>query len=268
MHFPSKESKPYLSPSQLSMFLKCGEAYRRRYIQGEKIPPGIAQHRGSAVHKGAEYNYRQKIESRLDLKADEVVDYAVAAFEDRVQIDGLLLDPLEEREGKPKILGAAKDETAKLTDLLMTQVAPKIQPVAVEETHRMALPDSSHDLLGIFDLIDDKNQIRDLKTTSKTKLQMDVDKDSQFTFYSFMYRAKFGVDPAAVVVDNLVLKKVPESITLTTHRSDADYQVLINRINTVLDAINKGVYPPAPEGSWACSPRFCGYWSDCPYVKR
>jgi len=37
-------------------------------------------------------------------------------------------------------------------------------------------------------------------------------------------------------------------------------------INAVVDGVKKGVFHPAPIGSWWCSPRFCGYWFSCPFI--
>lgn len=41
----------YLSVSQLDTFTRCGEQFRRRFMEGECIPPGIAARIGSGVHK-------------------------------------------------------------------------------------------------------------------------------------------------------------------------------------------------------------------------
>lgn len=263
----TETKKPYISPSQIGSYTRCGEAYRRRYIKGERIPPGVALIRGSAVHKGAEFNFKQKVESHQDLKVSDVVDYAVANFDDRVRTEGVFVTPGDEKP-EQELIGKAKDETVKLTELLMTDVAPRTQPKAVEERQKIEVPASTHDLLGIIDLIDENDFIVDHKTSAKTKTQDEVNKDSQFTFYALTYRAKFGKDPAGVRIENLVLKKKPEVVSLVTSRDENDYQVLVNRINSVVDAINKGVYTPASEGSWFCSPRFCGYWFSCPYVKN
>ncbi len=63
------------------MFQRCGVQYEFRYIQGQIMPPGAAQIRGTGVHKGAEHNYRHKIEHKVDLPTDEVVNVAVQTLE-------------------------------------------------------------------------------------------------------------------------------------------------------------------------------------------
>src|SRR5580700_2286114 len=78
---PPRGRKPFLSPTQLEMFSRCGEQYRRRYIEHEIIPPGIAMAKGKGFHAGAEHNMRQKLETGVDLSVAEIVDVAVTSFE-------------------------------------------------------------------------------------------------------------------------------------------------------------------------------------------
>jgi hypothetical protein len=68
--------KPHLSQTQLTMYEKCGESYRRRYCdcEGEKIPPGIALVKGTGVHGGSKANFKQKIETKEDLSRKKIID--------------------------------------------------------------------------------------------------------------------------------------------------------------------------------------------------
>lgn len=125
--------KPHISPSQVATYTKCGEQYRRRYLEHEIIPPSISLCKGRSVHKGSEYNFKQKIDSRVDLKRDEIVDYAVADFDTSKEKEGLLLHPGEESRGKAIVVGEAKDSVRDLAGLYAREVAPKYQPEGVEE---------------------------------------------------------------------------------------------------------------------------------------
>lgn len=78
----------HISASQLVTFARCPEQWRRRYIEGDIIPPGIAALRGSGVHKGAETAMRSKIETHANMRPAEVVDIAVAGFDARYEADG------------------------------------------------------------------------------------------------------------------------------------------------------------------------------------
>ena len=61
---------PHISVSALEMHQRCPKQYEFRYVEGMKIPPGIALIRGKAFHSGVAHNYKQKIESAKDLPLD------------------------------------------------------------------------------------------------------------------------------------------------------------------------------------------------------
>jgi PD-(D/E)XK nuclease superfamily len=260
--------RPHVSPSQLMMMERCGQQYFYRYVQGLRLPPGVAAIRGTAVHKGAEMNYHQKMTTHVDLKPSEVVEIAAAAFDEKVKTDGVFLNDEERAAGESKIVGAAKDTTVSLAHLMAVESLPKFQPSEVEVTQEILIPESSHDLLGRIDLIDEREIIVDFKTSGKTKLQSDIDSDAQFTFYSLTYRAAKGKDPRGTIIENLVSTKVPKAVSFSTSRTADDYQVLINRINRMLGALKAGIFMPAAPGSWACSAKFCGYHHMCPLINN
>lgn len=262
-----RATKPFISPSQVSSYTRCGEAYRRRYIEREIIPPGIALIKGTALHKGAEVNFSQKIKSKLDLPTKHVVEAAVDTLKNVVQREGLFMTKDEQLIGKTKIVGQATDRVAATTTLLMTAVAPRTQPTAVENEIKIEIPESSHDLVGILDLTCGE-YITDVKTSSKTWTQEQADQSSQMTFYAMLYRGQTGRDPAGISIENIVDKKEPEAVQLTTSRTMADYTPMFHRINAVVNAVNMGNFPPATDGAWWCSARFCGYWATCRYINH
>lgn len=263
-----KLSKPWISPTQINTYLRCGEQYRRRYVKKEVIPPAIAQLKGTSVHKGAEHNFKHKKDAHEDMKVETIVDLAVSTLKDTIKHEGLFLSEEEEQEGQSNVVGKAIDETAQLSTLMMTDVAPKYQPIAIEEDQLIELPASTHNLKGVIDLKIDKGNIVDLKTSSKSWTQEKADKDIQFTFYAMLDRAKTGQDPKPLIIENLVSTKQPKVLTFETTRSMDDYEPLIHRINAVVDGINKGFYPPAPSESWVCDRRYCGYFDSCDYVNN
>ena len=258
---------PHRSPTQLSMYLRCGEAYRRRYIEGEVIPPGVALIRGSAVHKGAETNFRQKIESHEDLPSSVIQEAAAAAFDERASGEVLLTGD-EVAIGLKKVLGEAKDSTVRLADLYALQVAPSIQPLFVEE--RIEIPVHSHDrrldLVGIIDVVSDLKDVIDLKTSKRRKTSNEVEIDAQLTWYDMAYRYLTGEAPRSVGFEVLVDKKTPEVQSVRSPRTQEDHQTLLHKLNAMEAGVKAGVFLPAAPGSWACSDRFCGYWGTCPFV--
>ena len=262
-----KLSKPYLSPSQLDLAGKCLEAYRRRYIEGERIPPGIAAIRGSGVHGGAEANFRQKIESHKDLPASDIVDAAVATFERRYEDGGVTLTPEEDARGATVVLSEAVDSTAALAEVHAEMQAPDYQPARVEETVRLTIPTASHDLLGVLDVYTDDRTIVDFKTGGKSKSQNDADTSVQLTAYAAFATVLDGKPPAGIKMDVLTaLKTKTKRDVIETTRGPGDFAALAARTNAVLKVIQTGAFAPTSPMSWNCSARWCGYWSTCPYV--
>lgn len=257
--------KPHLSATQLNMLSVCGEQYRRRYVEGEVIPPGIALLKGGAFHRAAETNMRQKIETHSDLPASEIVDAAVAAFEGESHGSYMLTEE-EQSRGSSAVLGEAIDSVAAMARGHAEKQAPDYQPTMVEQEVRIELP-GSRDLLGIIDLADDKDRITDFKTARRKKRQGDADESIQLSVYAAVFQVKTGRAPSEVRLDSIVeTKKSVDRQVLVSTRGDADFQALAHRINAAASVIESGNYMPAPVGIWQCSQKFCGYFRSCPYV--
>lgn len=258
--------KPHLSPTQLELFAKCPEAYRRRYILAERIPPGIAALKGTGVHRGAQHNMAQKRETREDLPVDQIVEAAVAAFEAETH-GGYSMTPEETKIGRKKLIGTAKDDVVAMARVHAEQQAPDYQPVLVEELVRILLPNSPRDLLGVIDLTDERDRLVDFKTSGKKKTQNDADTSIQLTTYAVAFKAKTGRDPSEVRLDTITRSKneTARDVVRST-RGPADFAALAARINVVNASIDAGLFPPATPGAWWCSAKWCGYHSTCPYV--
>jgi len=252
----------HISYSQLSMYSRCGEQYRRRYIEGEKIPPGIALIRGISIHKGAEENNKYKLATKKDKKKSDIIEVVSATFDDKLK-DGIWLTK-EDKSRKSQIIGESKDDTVKLAGLYCDETAPQIMPDKIELWFEIPLETTK--LTGRIDIIDDKGFVRDLKTASKSKNQRVIDLTSQLTCYALAYEFLFGKPPSNIVLDVLVNTKVPKYQFLETKRSHKDIDILLKRLNTMLMGIEKGVFMPADPGeSWMCDEKWCGYFWTCPY---
>jgi hypothetical protein len=259
------QTKPHISPTQLGMYARCGEQYRRRYIEGERVPPGIAAPMGLGVHGGAEVNGRQKIESHVDLPAREIVEAACDAFDAAIAGNGFSLTPEEASRGPKIVQGEAKDKVAQLAEVYAKEQAPDYQPTEVECSTRIVFPNASHDLLGITDLRDDKGRVVDFKTAGKKPAANAADVSLQLTVYGAAYQVDHGKPPSGLRLDVLTKTKTPGRWIVETTRTRADLQVLANRVNATLDAIAKGCFPPADPESWMCSSKWCGYHATCPF---
>lgn len=281
-------AKPHVSISQMEMYFRCSESWRRRYRLGEKLPPGIAMLKGSGLHRGAQGNFRQKIESHRDLKVSEIVDIAVSGFdlelkagysipsdeiektEDVVVMEGDEPAP-SVRAACNKIISEARDAVADMAEVFGLVQAPDYQPVYVEEEFTIELPGPVN-LKGVVDLVDDRAIVVDLKTSGKSKPQSEADRSFQLTAYAAGFQALTGKPASAVRLDTIVRttnksgggKTVRQMLEST--RGAADFDALAQRINAFKEAIDREVFTPAPNGAWNCDPRYCGYFHTCAFV--
>ena len=259
--------------SSLNTIEMCGERYRRKEILKDPDYAGTAALRGSGVHGAAQFNHRaKKANGGEDLPKKELQDVAVAAFEEKMAVEGYRLTPEEETLGKGVAIARAKDDAVQATGTYSDRLAPLLQPDLIEQkiTVRVVEPTPEApgvELVGTLDLSTTDRRIRDLKTTTRTKSKFDADHALQFTMYGLLYEAATGKAPTGFDLDQIVLlKKGPEYRTVATTRGEADRRVLVARTNALLAARKHGVFQPAPVGSWWCSPKWCGYWNTCPFV--
>lgn len=261
--------KPHLSPSQLETYATCPERWRRRYIEHEKIPPGMAMIVGRVVHHGAGANMNQKKTTREDLPVKEVVDIVAAQFDAEVA-GGYVLDAEESTRGPKAVIGATKDASVELAGYHMRVQAPDYQPLMTEERFRIELPMCSHDMVGVIDLATEfqgtHHVISDFKNSSKAKKQADVDSSIQLTTYAAAYQGLTGSPVAHVQLDTIVRKKKgPERNVVASLRGPRDFATLSARIDVTTKAIATGIFPPTHPGNWACSLKWCGYARTCAY---
>jgi len=258
------KEKPHLSATQLDMFCRCPEAWRRRYIEKEIVAPRAAMLRGSSIHIAAETNMRQKIESHEDMPAQDIIDLAVSTYQDKIKHESYEIGPGETSRDVER----AADTVAAMAEVHARQQAPDYQPQAVEEKFRLELP-TSHDIVGVIDLLTDSNEVVDFKTGKRAQSADDADNSTQLSLYAIAVQQKTGSDTVITKLDCLTepsartpaRRKVIESV-----RDKTDLPIIAARVAVVSQAIEAGLFPPAAPGSWNCSQAWCGYWSTCKFV--
>jgi hypothetical protein len=181
---------------------------------------------------------------------------------------GVMLTDDEKEFGVKKVKGEAVDKAVKLARAHAVQVAPQIQPVAVERQWSLELSGCSHDLAGTVDILE-ASTLRDTKTASKSPDAEAAARSLQLTAYSLAVKVLDGKAPERVCLDYLVCgKNEVKTISLFSERKEEDYQALFRRIEMGMKIIRSGAFAPANQDSWWCSPRFCGYWNSCSYVSH
>lgn len=256
---------PHYSYSQFSMYLRCGEQYYQRYIENRIIPPSIALFKGKSLHNGIELNNKQKIKTKIDLHKKIITDYTINSLEEKLKTEELFLTQEEKSIGKNKIIGKAKDRLVVMSELYTNYMAPMVQPRMAEQQIAIELPETMP-IIGYIDCVDEYGNIRDAKLTGKTKNQSEANRSLQLTIYTMGYEALTGRKPNNVCLDVLVDKKNPEYKPLVSKRTENDVEKALRIIHACIEGIEKDIFLPAQEGSWACSPKFCGYYSSCKYT--
>jgi len=247
----------HLSYSQISEYMRCSMYYYYHRIMGKRIPLSTAFLNGRAVHKGAEYNYDQKVESRTDLSLSTVQEVAVTAFEQ--EAEQIEVDWGDSNKAKEK------DATAALSGIYHQHVAPAIQPVLVESEFNIVIDDGEVNILGYHDVVTELGQIRDIKTASRTPAPDEAHKSLQLTIQAMGLPA-FMNDESAEYVDvaldyTVNLKTQKKAVTLASRRTKEEVEATIPFIKNVAKSIEQELFYPNP-GSWMCG-KTCPFWSEC-----
>lgn len=259
--------KPHLSISALATLGRCGEQYRRRYIEGDKVPPGIAALVGKGVDASVTTNLGSKIETGGLLPLAQVVDSARDAVMAGWEAGEVLLT--EDESANPKAArGQAVDKAVRLSELHAGKVAPVLEPTAVQRKWVLEMDNFPFDLLGFTDVEEGSRSVRDTKTTGKTPPADAAHTSNQLTLYSLAKRQIDGAAPEKVTLDYLVDIKTPKSVVLESTRTDDDFRVMLRRIEAAANVIEKEAFVPANQDDWICSPVHCGYFATCEFARR
>ena len=255
----------HTSASQLDQFWTCGEQFRRRYVLGHKIPPGIAACTGSAVHKAAEVNWKAKLTSGEDEPLSVLTDAAAEAYDAKVRDEGVFV-PEDERPSAPLMLLEGKEQAVALVKPLREDLAPQMRPALVEQRIELARPELPVPILGFVDLYTEDKRLSDIKTSARAWSAQKVLAATQPTLYREMIRQLTGEVPARITIDQLVKTKVPKYEVAEADRTDADTEVLIERFRLMAQTVNAGIFAPADPEHWKCQPKFCGFYWTCKYI--
>jgi len=238
----------HVSPSQLDMWQRCPRSWEFRYVKGVKSPPAGALVEGRCYHKSLEVNFQQKINTLTDLPVDDCLDAFSTEWDKAIS-------EVETVNWEDKEPGAIKNQGHSLVKSYITQVAPVVQPILVEEWY-------VSDVAGVtfvmrVDLVNDVGTVIDHKTSGKSYNQTDVDKDMQASAAAFsLNRAILFENHVAVKTSN------PRIQIIETVRTKEDISWWLDASSAIVLQMKSGIAPPRP-GGWHCSPQYCGYYSLC-----
>lgn len=250
--------------SMISSWDLCAERFRRRYIDGEIIPPGIAARVGTGCHKGAEINHLQKINTGKDLPVSDIQDAARDGYMKSIQ-EGVFFAPDEANTAK-KQLSEGLDDTVRLAKVYAESVAPLIIPIMAEKKLSVTIQGIELPIVGTLDVYTADKWLPDLKTASSKWAQDKADSSPQPTLYRELIKEETGFYPEKMSFEILVKNKTAVHQSIETTRDESDLEALKKRINLMLLMIEKGIFPPADPSGWSCSPKWCGFYFSCSYI--
>lgn len=229
----TKFPNAHFSVSQLEVYLQCPYKYKLTYVDKLKwpmVPMGAAF--GDAMHQAIET--LNKFLFIDDYKA--VVEEAVSLWDGAWDVQ-LAYSKIEyKKDYGPDSL---RRQGRTLITMYFNQFSDW-RPQIVEETFEVPIPGRKHrkpkTIRGRMDLVVD-DTIVELKTSSRTYAQSEVDNSLQLTTYAWAYKQLYGRLPIELKTVVLVRTKVPKICTLVTQRTEQDCEELMGIIAPVIRAI-------------------------------
>ena len=256
-HLPSG----YLSISQVTQFLKCGEAYKRRYVDHQRIPASTSMVQGRGVHKAAEKLHLSMIDG-APISTEEMC----AAYSDLydTEIKEAVASPDEGNPAQVKDAGVnltvhyRKGALGMLPSAETNTLYPAIKPIAAEKVFRVMLrPEESEPvpMVGVIDL-EEATCIADLKTKQKAASQLEADNSLQLSLYSYITgKGVVRLEPSKT--------KPARYIRTESIRTRSEVKHMLTIVSEVAEDIVAGRFRKTDPDRWWCSEKTCAYWGTC-----
>jgi hypothetical protein len=272
----------HLSPSSYALWVACPEAWRRRYIKGEKPAPTGSMFLGGRVDDALSDYFRRLLEHGDSLSLDQVLDLyrhnwveALEVERDKQGIDW------EDELTQP----AAFDLGRAAIGLALAELVPNLgDPVDVQRRLEFCLaPGLEWSVLCYLDLEtlmtgksgEPEPTVVDFKIKGSLITKEQADRDPQAGLY-LAGRWLEGY-PANELVFGQIAKpgkrrKQMSASLVATSRSAGEMRGVLARIALAasqIAACHERYGPDQPWGfadptSWKCSPRYCAHWANCP----
>lgn len=252
-----------LSPSQLVMFQRCGERWRRRYLEEELTPPGLSLHVGRAVREAAEACLRHRQASGEVMAEQDALDVAAAAYAASLE-EGVHHAPEDEADAA-HAEEEGRNTVLTLTSLFVKELAPTLDPVltAPSVTLDLGLELPVAVTLGC---VTADGAARRLSTASRRWSAERAHGAPEAALWPEAVRALTGKAPTSLVFDVLVHTKTPALQSIETERTAEDLEAVVRQFSLMLASIRAGIFPPAAPDTWSCTPRWCPYFHSCAHV--
>jgi RecB family exonuclease len=251
----------YVSPSRLSLWLKCPLAFKRRYIDGFQTLPSPALFVGKVVHSVIAHVYRHRTAGQI-CTTEDLPMFVADAWKYAMETEPCYFDDNTQEE-------KCRHQVLDLVTTYLTATPFQTEtPIAIEKRYEVPLidPTTGEDfgipLVGIVDLVlqeESGSVIVDLKT-SATSTMCALQHELQLTSYAYCFREVMEQNELCCEVRQLVKTKTPK---IMTHRfptrSDEHFSRFFGLVREYLEALDRGIYNYRP--GWACG--MCDHYGSC-----
>jgi RecB family exonuclease len=241
-----------LSASQTNMYLGCPAKWGYKYISKLPEQRGGSLVRGTAVHRIAEAYYRLKLKSG-GVPSDTSA-FVAEVLEDVWEAG--LVDASFAPDEKPDEL---KAQASALSLLYLTDIAPQITPVAIEE--RVTGTIGGVNIQGYIDVLDDAGTIQELKTAAKSPSA----KAPVTPGYAFQAATYAQLEPRCgglVQLTTMVATKTPKAVVTVYEVTGAGIRMTEQIYPAVQEAMKQGRVLPNRESN-LCSRKYCSFAAQC-----
>jgi RecB family exonuclease len=236
-----------LSPSQVNTYLTCPAKWYFRYLVGLSEPATGSLALGKAFHQTLAANFRQKMDSKRDMDAEE----ARGVFREAWASNSA---EAELREDEDVSDLAATGEA--LVTTYIKEAARSVAPRAVELPVEGEIAEVK--VRGIVDVVDADGHVLDFKTASKRPNGVTADYGLQLATYAMITPGASG----SCRLDTVTKTKTVQVIQQTYEVGTEERRFAETLYPMVQDSIRDGIYPPH-RNCTLCSRKHCGYWREC-----
>lgn len=259
VHIDPPESFPiaHLSKSSLALYERCPAAWKARYIDKRSEPSSGAMTRGKAIGAALSQHFARQIETGQGMSREELLDEYSDDWSERTE--------REEVQWGEEAPGELKDRGARMLAVYHRDIAPTVEPVAVEREFELSWPDCPFALTGYIDLETAAGAVVDFKATSYKWAQAKADGEFEPTIYLAARRAEG--DPAERFDYHLlVATKAPQALVVASRRSERQLDLMSYRVFSIARSIewrwlNDCWQGAGPDSAWLC--RRCGHRDGC-----
>jgi hypothetical protein len=272
----------HLSPSSYSLWVSCPEAWRRRYIKGEKPAPSGSMFLGSRVDDALSAYHRRILEHGDRLAVEQVLDL----YREQWTAE---LDAEQDKQGvnwEEELSERTAFELGRQAiELAMVELIPNLgDPVDVQRRLEFTIaPDLEWTVLCYLDL-ETLKEVRDgepaptvvdFKVKNSLITKDKADSDPQAGLYlagRWLEDYPAGELCFAQIAKPGKRRKQMSASLVRTGRTAGQLRGVLARLALAASQIVASYErfgPEQPWGfadptSWKCSPRFCAHWRTCP----